>query len=359
MEKINKKNSLYIVIGLFTFMLISRNCLRRKGNCFDSIDDRERNMLSLKEITLNFIDRDTKNVFEAFRKKNKRLPYVLAEQIFHHLDKKKKGIPKECLQYFFPSKSQFINIKFDADGIDDTIDLAFLAGHPFETFKIFNYRKLNIELLFTILNHRCENLRELSIANSNFSFFYDSDRRLNSIDGIRHIIDFKNLKKLNLSYTDLNTKGFEHLCNNLLYLEKLNISGTEVLRLSPIVKLKNLVSFKYYDKLGSFDYKEIKYLRSLNKLEGIYLTDKCNIFFPEKNRFFKYIFQHFHWENLKYFSIFVSREMTQQAVKSFLNRHPKLLFFKIHEYFAGEKIDFSDLSPVIFPRFVKVTKINK
>ncbi|CAD5114075.1 DgyrCDS3221 [Dimorphilus gyrociliatus] len=280
-------------------------------------------MLSLKEITLNYIDKEMKSVFEAFRSKNKRLP------------------------------SQFINIKFDADNIKHEYDLEFLAGHPFETFKMFNYRKLNIEVLMNILKHRHEHLRELTIANSNFTYFFDSGRRLHSTDGIRLITAFKNIRKLNLSYTDLNCKGFEHLCNNLIHLEKLNISGTEVLKLGPIVKLRNLLSFKYYDKLGSFDYREINYLRFLHKLEGIYLTDKCNVFYPEKNKFCRHVFHHFYWPNLKYFAIFISREITRQSIRSFLIRHPKLVFFKVHEYLAGERIDFSDLSPVVFPRFAK------
>lgn len=53
----------------------------------------------------------------------------------------------------------------------------------------------------------------------------------------------KNLRSLNLSYTELNQPSFQMICEDLKLLENLNISGTFVKDLHPLLmRSKQLVS---------------------------------------------------------------------------------------------------------------------
>lgn len=93
-------------------------------------------------------------------------------------------------------------------------------------FLLLHYNKLFLECLneWTTAN----------IAHVNFSkctFLAPSCFSL-----IVRICDLKNLRSLNLSYTELNQNCFEMICEDLKFLERLDISGCLVLDLKPLLK---------------------------------------------------------------------------------------------------------------------------
>lgn len=80
-------------------------------------------------------------------------------------------------------------------------------------------------------------LNEWSIENlisANFAkcSFIDKSR-YNFMVRITHLV---NLRSLNLAYTELNQKVFEYICEDLKHLEKLDISGTQVVDLRPLTQ---------------------------------------------------------------------------------------------------------------------------
>lgn len=53
------------------------------------------------------------------------------------------------------------------------------------------------------------------------------------------VTKLKNLRSLNLSYTELNQQTFDHICNDLIYLEQLDLSGTKITDLRPLTQLSS------------------------------------------------------------------------------------------------------------------------
>lgn len=53
------------------------------------------------------------------------------------------------------------------------------------------------------------------------------------------VTNLRNLRILNLAYTELNQTMFELLCDDLKHLEHLDISGTKVIDLRPLTQLSS------------------------------------------------------------------------------------------------------------------------
>lgn len=51
------------------------------------------------------------------------------------------------------------------------------------------------------------------------------------------VTNLKNIRSLNLAYTELNQTMFELICDDLKYLEQLDISGTNIVDLRPLTQL--------------------------------------------------------------------------------------------------------------------------
>lgn len=81
-------------------------------------------------------------------------------------------------------------------------------------------------------------LNEWSVANiTNVNFskctFIDQSRFSFTVK----LTNLKNIRVLNLAYTELNQTMFKILCDDLVHLEKLDISGTQVSDLRPLTSL--------------------------------------------------------------------------------------------------------------------------
>lgn len=53
------------------------------------------------------------------------------------------------------------------------------------------------------------------------------------------VTNLRNLRSLNLAYTELNQTMFELLCDDLKHLEQLDISGTKVIDLRPLTQFSS------------------------------------------------------------------------------------------------------------------------
>lgn len=52
------------------------------------------------------------------------------------------------------------------------------------------------------------------------------------------LTSFKNLRSLNVAYTELNQRSLQLICEDLTLLEKIDISGTVVQDLTPLLLLE-------------------------------------------------------------------------------------------------------------------------
>lgn len=75
----------------------------------------------------------------------------------------------------------------------------------------------------------------MTVANLSKCTFIDTSRRSFMVQ----ITELKNLRSLNLSYTELNQQSLQMICEDLKYLERLDISGTCIKDLTPLLRLSN------------------------------------------------------------------------------------------------------------------------
>ncbi|CAH1132300.1 unnamed protein product [Ceutorhynchus assimilis] len=120
--------------------------------------------------------------------------------------------------------------------------LEILRQHKIIDLEIANLRNVSIEDVLDCLNDwSLQNLRTV-----NFSHCPCTD--MFRFKFLAKLASLKRLRTLNLSFTELNQATFKLICENLLTLEKLDISGTPVKDLRPLEHLSNsLVSLSLCD----------------------------------------------------------------------------------------------------------------
>ncbi|KAK9876248.1 hypothetical protein WA026_012547 [Henosepilachna vigintioctopunctata] len=109
--------------------------------------------------------------------------------------------------------------------------LKILKNHKIVDLECVNLKYISIANIIDCLSE----WTRLNMINANFSkcSFIDSSRHTYMVK----IVSLKNLRSLNLADTELNQHCFSMICTDLLHLEKLDISGTQVRDLVPLSPL--------------------------------------------------------------------------------------------------------------------------
>ncbi|KAJ8976607.1 hypothetical protein NQ317_005797 [Molorchus minor] len=101
---------------------------------------------------------------------------------------------------------------------------------------------VNISQILDCLNEW--SVRNMISANFSKCSFIDMYRHSYMVE----ITNLKNLRSLNLSYTELNQTIFKIICDDLKHLEKLDVSGTLIVDLRPLTMLSStLISLSLCD----------------------------------------------------------------------------------------------------------------
>ncbi|CAH1111993.1 unnamed protein product [Psylliodes chrysocephalus] len=150
--------------------------------------------------------------------------------------------------------------------------LQILKQHKIVNLECVNMKKIGIGDILDCLNEwSIENLISANFAKCSFI----DKSRYNFMVRITHLV---NLRSLNLAYTELNQKVFEYICEDLKHLEKLDISGTQVVDLRPLTqRVSTLTSLSICD-LSSAEYipQTVENLKGLRCLDVSFFMDKID-----------------------------------------------------------------------------------
>lgn len=214
--------------------------------------------------------------------KNFVLPFSISNKILEYLNRKNIGLPEDDLSYFSFENSQLTSVSLCGQRINKPECLSFLKNQPLEYVEMTNFRNFPLNSWFDFLN--VEKLNKLDFSNS----FINLNKRENIFSRVL------NLRILDVSGTNLNNGIFYFICNNLNYLEELNISWTLVKKFDNISKLTNLKSFiNVYPSFPLLELSNLKDNENLEKLDvnvSTGILDEIDII---------ELVQNFTWKNLK------------------------------------------------------------
>lgn len=155
------------------------------------------------------------------------------------------------------------NIQFESNQFSDSALNHNLANSNLNS----NNQILSINDLVDGLNEwSLENLQYLNVGR-NISLFGSILINLNKL---------RNLSKLNVSFTCFNNHSLNIICQDLKNLEFLDLSGTKVNDLSPLLNLKSKLKYLYmYNMRASLSDDLIKVVTSMGKLQQLDLS--CDV----------------------------------------------------------------------------------
>ncbi|XP_015836544.1 protein zyg-11 homolog isoform X2 [Tribolium castaneum] len=184
-----------------------------------------------------------------------------------------KNILCDALMFIFSEKNTKLstvklkNCKVTQNGLE------ILKQHKILDLECVNLKNVCIGNIIDCLNeHSIRNMTNVNFAKCSF------------IDVQRHslmvkITQFKNLRSLNLAYTELNQHCLNMICEDLKLLEKLDISGTGtgIKDLSPLRQLLNLTSLAISDLSQSANYvSTLTHLSTLRHLDVSVFNEKLD-----------------------------------------------------------------------------------
>ncbi|KAB0791231.1 hypothetical protein PPYR_03031 [Photinus pyralis] len=251
---------------------------------------------TLREICLEFICDNILRVFELYYETNSVTPIrsVESEAIVQ-----KKLRFKDSDLFLFNEISESLLSKFGERHLlsDSTLSLFAEKNTRLRTVKIKNAKKLTYEGLKILRQHKIVHLECVGLKSVCVNKILDclgewSRQNITSlnisecsfIDSSRHCLmialtHLKNLHSLNVSYTEFNQQTLKLICDDLKLLEKLDISGTSVYDLTPLLQYADtLVSLTLADfKLSKALASTVVKLGGLRHLDVSVSSDKLDM----------------------------------------------------------------------------------
>lgn len=261
-------------------------------------------MFTLKEFCLRTVAKNSYTLLNVDLNLGKNLENYLVGEIFNYLDEYNLGIYEDCLEYFVCKRTQLKRVKFNGRRIKNKTFLAFLKNHPLESVNIKNLNEFSINDWIKYVNN--EDLQELSIINCQFI-----DKNL--LNSMNYLKKFRNLLKLNISFTKFDDNCFNFICNELLLLEYLDITNTNVQILTPIKNLTNLNTFIY--RICNETIINFQQLYNLNEIDNIqyinigFIAAKCIERIEENFLNCNY------WKYLKFLRIYLHYTISKDIIR--------------------------------------------
>lgn len=255
------------------------------------------NPSTLEEICLNVITDNIEFYIEPIPKK--QIPYVEIENGIHPTKPVKKYVFRDPNIYLINRISEQLLATLLKKKIlnDATLNLFSSENTTLKKIKLNNIKVteygMKILKLHKIIDLECVNIKTISIIDileclnewsldnlisANFSKcrFVDSSSRHCFMD---NIIKLKNIRSLNLSYTELNQHTFWIICKDLIHLEKLDISGTLVVDLEPLTYLAHQIKSLGLGDLMMISnlFSTLKQMEQLQHLDLSIIKEKVHI----------------------------------------------------------------------------------
>ncbi|CAD5122294.1 DgyrCDS10735 [Dimorphilus gyrociliatus] len=284
-------------------------------------------MFSLQELILRSIDFDGSKGLGKYFKNDKTIPHGLAEEILQYFNNKHIGVSKEHLKYFTFEKTTLTCIKLNGCRIYDELSfINFVKNHP---LKVIEMNNLKIDLKQWIGNINTSFLEELTISNcrlyrESYNFQYSD-----ILERIEDLQNFKNLLKLDVSYTLFTNECLLFISNELSQLENLDISYTLVDTIHPIKKLESLTNFTFISQKESWKFDEIQYLKEFEHLKEISVGNNHSIHNCRLCKWFENFLDNNQFKALESLVIGEIQHVEIAVLSKFIKNHERLKYFAI------------------------------
>ncbi|CAH1118716.1 unnamed protein product [Phaedon cochleariae] len=157
---------------------------------------------------------------------------AISEKLLNRLVEKRL-LRDSLLNIFSNENTKLTKFKIQNCNKVSKTGLQILKHHKIQDLECVKMEKVSIGEIIDCLNQW--SIDNITAVNFSKCSFIDESR----YTFMMKISDLKNLRILNLSYTELNQTVFEMICEDLIHLEKLNISGTLVVDLMPLALLSS------------------------------------------------------------------------------------------------------------------------
>ena len=228
---------------------------------FDSPD-------TLQDICVSYVAKNVNKIFKKikdecgnitkyeFENSYACFPLVLSEQLFTALDK--NGLTDELCTIFDPSVTRLQRVYIrDASNIT-TKGLRILRSHKITELAVIGLSSITVNDLIGCLGDWT--LEHLRLLNVSFSTFLSTER----VRVVIALSKLRNLRCLDVSFTEFNSQALEIVAEDLPLLESLNISVTMVTDITPLKKCKDRL--KFLDMYNLKIFPSSKYLSILSEL---------------------------------------------------------------------------------------------
>lgn len=226
---------------------------------------------TLQDICVSYIAKNVNKVFKRFKDDHGNItkyefessyvcfPLVLSEQLFAAFDK--SGLTDELCTIFDPSVTRLQRVYIhDASNIT-TKGLRILRSHKITELAVISLSSITVnDLIGCLGDWTLEHLRVLNVSASTFL----STERVRVVIALSKL---RNLRCLDVSYTEFNSQALEIVAEDLPLLESLNISCTMVTDIAPLKKCKDRL--KFLDMYNLKIFPSSKYLSVLTELVNL------------------------------------------------------------------------------------------
>ncbi|CAD5120025.1 DgyrCDS8608 [Dimorphilus gyrociliatus] len=314
-------------------------------------------MLKLQDIAINYIIQNfqcffaNKTIWERWLRMD--IPPLFTQMILERLDDWLIGIPEEYLKFCTRAPYFLPKMKLNCKRIKEISSLEFLQGQHFKKVIISNLKQYGIEDWMNFLES--SELIELSIRGCKLNK-KEQANGFKNIEYMHCFKRFKNLSKLNLSFTNITNAELKFITIELHQIEHLNISHTHLTKLCSLVNFSKLLSLdcsfphckSIYDSyLVLLDLKHLRYLDISRKTsmtcernpldcEEIFLKKVVCLGIPE-HKFFYYkswsiseFIDFAYWKDMTHLNVSGDWELSSESAGNFIKKHKKLEFIGLY-----------------------------
>lgn len=168
------------------------------------------------------------------------IPVVVSDKVLWRMCEKNK-LTNKTMKFFTSKRTTLKNVKI-ADCSVNNVGLEILKDHVLDSLKLINLKEIQFDRLITetINKETLENLQNLDLTGTLRPTRIKNPSNCESIaddiiiDNVYFLCHFKNLKALCVAETQFADSGLVKICENLKFLEYLDISHTRVSDIQPL-----------------------------------------------------------------------------------------------------------------------------
>lgn len=192
---------------------------------------------TLTDLSLQIVILHWQYVFHRFwwKKRNFKLPVRISNRLLECLSDQENGLPNEYLQWFTYDKCVLNVVKLCLKNLNNPSSLNYLRKHKIQKLELSGLSFFNLkDCLYFFDSHF---LTSLSIQGYHRK---ENDSTEKIYQNAMHICRFKKILNLNIRCTPFSNKELNLIVQEIPYLEKLDISNTEITSCKYLSNVKSL-----------------------------------------------------------------------------------------------------------------------